>query len=75
MNNTQKQKETFIFDNVNDLPLSDRIEMVQIIYMSPYRNKLKEKGNGLQLKLDDLSDGIINKIHTFIIEKMEQYKL
>lgn len=69
------QQRTFILDNINDLPIQDRVEFVQIIYLSPYKNKLKEKGNGIQLKLDALSDAMINRLHTFISEKMELYTL
>ena len=72
---SSSQQRSFILDNINDLPLSDRIEFVQIIYMSPYRNKLKEKGNGIQLKLDSLSDIIIDKLFNFITEKTKQYAL
>lgn len=66
------EKKAFIFDNSNDLPIDDRRELLQIIYNSQFRSKLKEKGGGVQIKLDDLSIPIINKLYVTIVKKLNE---
>ena len=73
MYNTQS-KESFICDNINDLTIQFRKEILQMIYNSQYCNKLKEKGNGIQIKIDDLDNQLINKIHTFMVQKLNNQK-
>lgn len=68
------QKLTFITDNINELSIQDRREILQIIYNSPSRSKLKEKGNGTQIKLNDLSEQIINKIYDCVTLKLNNQK-
>ena len=63
-------KKTFIYENSNDLPIEDRRELLQIIYNSQFRNKISEKGSGVQIKLDDLSHGIIDKLYSTIVAKL-----
>ena len=65
-------KKAFIFDNSNDLPIDDRREILQIVYNSQFRNKLKEKGDGVHIKLDDLSQPIIDKMYVTIIMKLNE---
>jgi hypothetical protein len=73
MNNiTRPFKETFIFDNINELSILDRKEVLQMIYNSQFRSKIKEKGNGVQIKLDDLSESIIDKIFTYVSQKSNE---
>ena len=62
---------SFIIDNVNELMIQDRCEILQMIYNSPARSKLKEKGNGTQIKLGDIPDTLIKNIHDFIVQKLE----
>jgi hypothetical protein len=69
-NVANSSKESFIFDNINDLPIDDRKDILQIIYNSQYRDKLNEKGNGVQIKISDLSQAIIDKIYITIINKL-----
>ena len=57
----------FITDNVNELLIHDRREILQMIYNSQSRSKLKEKGGGTQIKLDDLSEQLTEKIYNSII--------
>ena len=68
-------KESFIFDNINDLLIDDRKDILQIIYNSKHRSSLKEKGNGVQIKLSDLSPSIIEKIYTTIIKKLQDQSI
>ena len=68
-------KESFIFDNINDLLIDDRKDILQIIYNSQHRSSLNEKGNGVQIKLSDLSPQIIEKIYTTIIKKLQDQSI
>lgn len=63
------EKKSFIFDNVNELSLQDRREILQIIYNSPFRSKIKEKGNGVQIKIEELSESIIDKMYTKLVQR------
>lgn len=64
-------KKTFIFDNSNELPIEDRREILQIVYNSQFRCKLNEKGGGVQIKLDDLSQPILDKLYVTIVMKLQ----
>ena len=68
-------KITFITDNINELMIQDRRNILQIIYNSSLRSKLKEKGGGTQIKVQDLTDNIIEKIYDIIIKKLDEQKL
>jgi len=68
-------KIIFITDNINELMLQDRRNILQIIYNSHLRSKLKEKGGGTQIKVQDLTDNIIKKIYDIIIKKLDEQRL
>jgi hypothetical protein len=68
-------KVTFITDNINEIILSDRRAVLQMIYNSPIRNKLKEKGGGTQVKIDDLSNDMINNLYHLIMRKLNEQKV
>ena len=63
-------KKTFISENSNELSIEDRRELLQIIYNSQFRSKISEKGSGVQIKLDDLSQNIIDKLYLTISAKL-----
>jgi hypothetical protein len=65
-------KQAFIFDNSNDLPIEDRREILQIVYNSQFRSKIKEKGGGVQIKLCDLTQPIIDKMYVTIVMKLNE---
>lgn len=65
----------FITDNVNELLIHDRREILQMIYNSQSRSKLKEKGGGTQIKLDDLSEQLTEKIYNSIVQKLANQKI
>ena len=67
-------KLVFITDNINEVMIQDRREILQLIYNSPSRSKLKEKGGGTQIKLDDLSDILVDKIYNLIQNKLSEQK-
>lgn len=68
-------KLVFITDNINEVMIQDRREILQIIYNSSSRSKLKEKGGGTQIKLDDLSDSLVEKIYNLIQDKLSEQKI
>ena len=68
-------KLTFITDNINELLLQDRREILQMIYNSKSRSKLKEKGGGTQINLNDLSEPLIEKIYDCINKKISEQSL
>lgn len=63
-------KIVFITDNINEIMIQSRREILQLIYNSPARSKLKEKGGGTQIKLSELPQELIEKIHTIIQKKL-----
>jgi hypothetical protein len=65
----------FISDNINELMIHDRRVILQIIYNSSLRSKLKEKGSGTQIKIDDLTNDIIVKLYDIINTKLQEQKL
>ena len=68
-------KLTFITDNINELLIQDRREILQMIYNSSSRSKLKEKGSGTQIKLNDLSEQLMEKIYDSVKKKLTDQKL
>ena len=66
---------SYIIENINDLYIPDRIEIFQLIYNSPIRNKIKEKGNGVEIKIKDISDALILTIENLIKNKLESYSI
>lgn len=64
-------KQNYILDNINELSIQDRREIVHKIYNSASRSKLKEKGGGMQIKMSDLTVDLIDEITEFIQKKME----
>jgi hypothetical protein len=67
------QKKQHILDNTNELVLQDRKEILQMIFNSQFRNKLKEKGNGTQIRLKNLSDDLITRIYDFIVARLNDH--
>jgi hypothetical protein len=65
----------FIADNINELMIHDRRIILQTIYNSSLRSKLKEKGSGTQIKIDDLTNDIIVKLYNIINTKLQEQKL
>lgn len=61
----------YIIENINELNIYDRIEIIQILYNSIARAKLVEKGSGTQIKISDIPDDILLNIETLIKQKMD----
>jgi DNA polymerase III alpha subunit (gram-positive type) len=62
----------YICDNVNELEHETRVSVLQMIFNSSSRCKIKEKGSGVQIKISDLSESLIIKLHSYIHEKIEK---
>ena len=67
-------KKIYIIDNINELIIKDRKTVLQMIYNSASRSRLKEKGSGTQIKIEDLANVLIENIYIFVEKKSkEQY--
>lgn len=70
--NDINEKKSYIFDNSNELSIENRKELLQIIYNSKFRNTIIEKGGGVQIKLDELIQPIIDKLYVYIVDKLNE---
>jgi len=59
-------KKIYIIDNINELIIKDRKTVLQMIYNSASRSRLKEKGSGTQIKIEDLANVLIENIYIFV---------
>lgn len=65
-------KYSYIADNINELKITQRREIMQIImYSTTEHIKVIEKGNGSQILFTDIPDTIIDKIYKYIYNKLE----
>ena len=64
-------KYAFICDNVNELNIEHRKHILQMIFNSSDRNKIKEKGVGSQINMNEISPQLINKIFIFIEQTLK----
>ena len=70
---TMSYKKQYILDITNELEFRDRKEVVQFVFNSQFRNSLKEKGNGTQIRLETLSDDLISKIYDFVVKRLDDH--
>jgi hypothetical protein len=62
----------YINDNVNELKLNHRKDVLQMIMGSEIDDdKIVEKGNGTQIKFSDIDSELIQSIYNFIYNKLE----
>lgn len=62
----------YICDNINELKLNNRREILQMImYANIDSDKIIEKGNGTQIKFADISDILLKNIYNYIYNKFE----
>jgi hypothetical protein len=69
------EKQDFILDNVNELGIEDRREILQLIHSSKFSKSISEKGGGCQINLSDLDQELIEKIHEFITKQLDEQSL
>jgi hypothetical protein len=60
-------KRQYILDNTGDLDISERKTILRMIYESPQKKYLAEKGSGTQINLDKLSCKLITSIYDYIV--------
>jgi len=70
-NKTINEYICFINDNINELKLNFRTEVLQIILYSIGGDKVIEKGNGCSIKFSDMDNELIKNIYNFISKKLE----
>lgn len=61
----------YINDNINEMNISDRREILQMIINDVNHEKIVEKGNGSQIKYSDLNVNLLKNIYNFISNKIE----
>lgn len=62
----------YIYDNINELKLDYRTEVLQmILYSNIDDEKIVEKGNGCSIKFSDMDSTLIKNIYNFIYKKLE----
>jgi hypothetical protein len=72
MNETTLKYINYINDNVNELKLSFRKEILQIIlYSNIEEEKVVEKGSGTQIKFSDIDPILLKNVYNFIYKKIE----
>lgn len=69
------EKQIYIYENINDIDIEVKKELLQIIYNSNTKDKIIEKGNGVQIKFDDIDESIIITIHNILKKKIKENKL
>lgn len=63
---------SYINDNINELKLSFRKEILQIIlYSNIEDDKVVEKGSGTQIKFSDIDANLLKNIYNYIYKKIE----
>ena len=63
---------TYIHDNINELKLSFRKEILQIIlYSNIDDDKVVEKGSGTQIKFSDIDSILLKNVYNYIYKKIE----
>lgn len=78
MKDNKKEKTDYIdyiIENVNDLPKSDRDNVLQLIYNSSARDKIQEKGNGVQIKAEYIPYDIVKQLYDLIKKKINDQQL
>jgi hypothetical protein len=68
-------KHIFIYENINDIDIEVKKELLQIIYNSDTKNKIIEKGNGVQIKFDDIDVSVIITLYDILKKKIKENKL
>lgn len=75
MNCDINKKRLYLYYNINDIDVEAKKELLQIIYNSNSKNKIIEKGNGVQIKFDDIDDSTIITLHSILQKKINENKL
>ena len=66
--------KAYIHEHINELKINDRKEILQMITYSVDDEKIAEKGNGTQIKFDDINQVLLLNIYNFVYNKIENSK-
>ena len=69
------EKKIYIYENINEIDIEVKKELLQIIYNSDTRDKIIEKGNGVQIKFNDMDDSTIITIYSILKKKIKESTL
>jgi len=61
----------YINDNIDELKLNFRKEILQMIIYSMESGKILEKGNGTQVKFADIDLPLLKNIYNYVYKKLE----
>jgi len=64
----------YIQHNIDDLLIKERQDILQMIINSVEDKKIQTKGNGTQIKIDDIPIATIKMIYTYIQTKLNSKK-
>ena len=62
----------YISNNVCELSIQDRLDILQIIINSVDNKKIQDKGDGVQIKMNNIPTSTLITIHDFIKKKIKQ---
>lgn len=66
----------YIDDNINDLKLSYKKEILQmIIYSNINDDKIETKPNGTLIRFSDINNNLLKNIYTYIFNKIENSEI
>lgn len=75
MNCDINEQKLYIYNNINEIDIDVRKELLQIIYNSDVKDKIVEKGNGVQIKFDDINNSIISTLYNILKKKIKENTL
>jgi hypothetical protein len=68
------QYKIYINEHINELKISDRKEILQMLIYDVDDKKIKEKGNGTQIKFDDINNNLLINVYNYLYNKIENSK-
>ena len=69
------EKKKYIYNNINDIDIDIKKELLQIIYNSNTKDKIVEKGNGVQIKFNDIEDSTITTLYSILKKRIKENSL
>ena len=70
-----KNKKIFLYENINEIDINTRRELLQILYNNINIDNIIEKGNGVQIKFDNIDESNINILYNILYKKIDENKL
>ena len=69
--NQRKTAILYINENIDELPIHDRKEVLQMLICNMDIKKIVEKGSGTQIKYKDMSDELLVSIQNFVKKRID----